>query len=1152
MEEQQPSESDPAAALVRITTPDSVVERWITLGVNNPLNPPDCYRKNDYITLECKDSAGKAKWLVVSIPREKVELNFQILLERFNRRLDPGTSMPSHYSSDITVVDNSIVSNKTDHKFEHVRVQLNQPVNFVNPKNGQSYRIYQSSFSGPIDTSSPIYRWVVGNQIQPTDASAPLYSSTFTVNYDPGRGMLYLGCLLICFGIGFHYYLRGAKPMKNPMKLPDEKPKNANVSVLSSVVLIISMMLCSPSFADSKTDCVNLSLESLPVLESGRVQPLNTVAINAVKSICGSSTPTLSLDGAAISGELNTHSAGQITRLFAQSCSRSFTALELFYRWQIEPEVWEHIPFIECSNPDLRRLLGVNLLDSRGQALKYVSPVQIVRSSALPDYRYNLVQQQQQEQRAGITHQSTKLEKSVLKLLDAFEKYRAITFYPQAAENPRDACAELVSRILQTQMTLLPSEIQSECAKNNDSKISTLPQKISQYGQSFQNIFISYSQSQEYKQTDRSLDSIVNQINLYDDAIDIYIQFVQNRIKYNKDKSKQLIYTDSLRALESIEKDLILLRFRLYDEGGLPGVVPSLNPMAVDLWRNPDDHTAVWLSIPTLLYGDTVVLAGFPQDKIAQFRLLYSQAAESILNDDYPAAIKAQQKLTENIKSLAAFADSKRLTLLPENRLDKQVLSASAYPVSKKACQLIQWELFYYQLKPFQWALIFSAMATILFVIGSIIPNWGERKIRIVLQWGAGALMLAGVGFIGYGLLLRGYIMSRSPVANMFETIMFVAFMTGLLGLFLPLFPPGTSVIGKAWQQTAFTTGSRKPIYWIVQIIRWIIAAVLFYALVFVSYGAGQGYSAVSLTPRLAMGASIPGLSDVLVWLASILLLIIVIFWIPRVVCTVLYLCTDYISKDKMKSDSSEMESRSFTQFDTLIAQACGAGLMCLLTGAAINAPMFNDDLKNLMPILRDNFWLAIHVISIVGGYGTAMLAWILGNAALTAFAVGQYRLQKSADNPDKITPPEITRTLSSLMYSCIKATIWLLAIGIILGGLWADVSWGRFWSWDRKEVWALISMVVYLIFVHALHWGWFKNNRELTMTLASVSGALAILMAWYGVNYLLGSTMHGYASGSGGLAPAIAFVGANIAFVALAMVRYVSEMRRFNSNQQQ
>ncbi|MBR5160534.1 MAG: cytochrome c biogenesis protein CcsA, partial [Thermoguttaceae bacterium] len=282
-------------------------------------------------------------------------------------------------------------------------------------------------------------------------------------------------------------------------------------------------------------------------------------------------------------------------------------------------------------------------------------------------------------------------------------------------------------------------------------------------------------------------------------------------------------------------------------------------------------------------------------------------------------------------------------------------------------------------------------------------------------------------------------------------------------------------------------------------------------------------YAAVSLLPRLAYGAALPCVSDLLVWLSSLALLGIVVVYVPRTVIFPFMMTRT--------TDDSQPSARS----SQLVPLLCASALTSLLTAAALYAPMFNDSLKNLMPILRDNFWLGVHVISIVGGYGTAMLAWALGAASLFAFTVGKY----TTDESGAVVPPAITSTLSRLMYLCIPATIWLLAIGIILGGLWADVSWGRFWSWDRKEVWALISMFVYLIFVHARHWGWFKRNRDITMALTSVFGALAILMAWYGVNYLLGSAMHGYASGSGGLVPALAFAGANVVLTVMALIRY-------------
>ena len=82
---------------------------------------------------------------------------------------------------------------------------------------------------------------------------------------------------------------------------------------------------------------------------------------------------------------------------------------------------------------------------------------------------------------------------------------------------------------------------------------------------------------------------------------------------------------------------------------------------------------------------------------------------------------------------------------------------------------------------------------------------------------------------------------------------------------------------------------------------------------------------------------------------------------------------------------------------------------------------------------------------------------------------------------------------------------------------MWADVSWGRFWGWDPKEVWALISILVYLLIVHGRSAGWCGNFG---MAVGSVLGFMAILWAWYGVNYLMPGGKHSYgdAVAGGGL----------------------------------
>ena len=91
---------------------------------------------------------------------------------------------------------------------------------------------------------------------------------------------------------------------------------------------------------------------------------------------------------------------------------------------------------------------------------------------------------------------------------------------------------------------------------------------------------------------------------------------------------------------------------------------------------------------------------------------------------------------------------------------------------------------------------------------------------------------------------------------------------------------------------------------------------------------------------------------------------------------------------------------------------------------------------------------------------------------------------------------------------------VLLIAAGTILGGVWADYSWGRFWGWDPKEVWALITLLVYLIPLHGRFAGWVNTFG---LVVASVVCFLSVVMAWYGVNFVLGVGLHSYGFAEGG-----------------------------------
>ena len=107
-----------------------------------------------------------------------------------------------------------------------------------------------------------------------------------------------------------------------------------------------------------------------------------------------------------------------------------------------------------------------------------------------------------------------------------------------------------------------------------------------------------------------------------------------------------------------------------------------------------------------------------------------------------------------------------------------------------------------------------------------------------------------------------------------------------------------------------------------------------------------------------------------------------------------------------------------------------------------------------------------------------------------------------------------IVKPLSNFVYRAMQVGVLLIAAGTILGGVWADYSWGRFWGWDPKEVWALITLLVYLVPLHGRFAGWVSTFG---LVAASVVCFNSVIMAWYGVNFVLGVGLHSYGFVEGG-----------------------------------
>lgn len=195
----------------------------------------------------------------------------------------------------------------------------------------------------------------------------------------------------------------------------------------------------------------------------------------------------------------------------------------------------------------------------------------------------------------------------------------------------------------------------------------------------------------------------------------------------------------------------------------------------------------------------------------------------------------------------------------------------------------------------------------------------------------------------------------------------------------------------------------------------------------------------------------------------------------------------------------------------SLIIFAMRKEIMFVLAGLAFNVlglmmmkfanGMLDEGISPLVPVLRDNFWLSTHVTTVILSYAALALSWVLANQLLirsrfSTVSSGEYRYQVD------------------LIYTCIKFGVVLLAAGVILGGVWADYSWGRFWGWDPKETWSLIVLLIYIAILHGKYTTWIPPHRFVPM----VAGAfMSVMMAWFGVNYILASGLHSYGFSEGG-----------------------------------
>lgn len=200
---------------------------------------------------------------------------------------------------------------------------------------------------------------------------------------------------------------------------------------------------------------------------------------------------------------------------------------------------------------------------------------------------------------------------------------------------------------------------------------------------------------------------------------------------------------------------------------------------------------------------------------------------------------------------------------------------------------------------------------------------------------------------------------------------------------------------------------------------------------------------------------------------------------------------------------------------------AAAIGFPTLVIAHYLSFDNGGDTLGVMQAVLDTNFWLATHVVCITLGYTTVFLAGILGIFTILGGLVGG-RFDEGQ-----------RRQLTRMTYGCMCFGIFFSFVGTVLGGLWADDSWGRFWGWDPKENGALMIVIWCAIVLHA-RWGKMVGERGLAAL--AVLGNIVVAWSFFGVNQL-GVGLHSYGQTSGVTTCLVVFSLSQIAVAAAAYV---------------
>jgi ABC-type transport system involved in cytochrome c biogenesis permease subunit len=793
------------------------------------------------------------------------------------------------------------------------------------------------------------------------------------------------------------------------------------------------------------------------VMHEGRVKPFDTVAREEVKQVYSRETIKLVDPRDEIDPVVEPETAARRKDSYPVE---QWGPVGAFLGWTVNPEYWDDQPFILVDYLPLRRRIVAQTLTARLKAIA-------AKPTTPSDEK-------------GTLEKLATLPEPTAHGLTAF-----LTTSKLPVEDRR-TIAEVAVKLSETHKWLTPRELEEAKVETKDGQTVSFFEWAGELQEQQRQYTANPQSAPRLTEVERRAVEAAMRLSTYraysgdgfrTDGIVLimprpasakYLAATAQTVKEARQKASErdlpVFKLDELKALSTFWNDVPR------DDRHLPTEDAAFDER-YSAWLR--DNSA-WVPLKVLLKSkpEELVEAGYPEPEVRAFL------------DSYRALAQAESSSSGHISEDAALAFQTATRALGE------AVNPTKYP----SAALIERETHFNAFSPF-WKAPYAYGAAVLLLAISLGFRSSTGTASLLGRVGSNAYLIgmaglgAGIALEAYGFYNRVLISGWAPVTNMYETVIWVAMVAAVLSFAFELVYRRVyfALAGSAVALLGTITAANVPLL-------------------------DPGIKSLQPVLRSNLWLTIHVLTEVSSYAAFGLA------WMLGLIACLCYLTSTYRRSPRFV----ELAMPLVPGLPLLLIGGIGVAACSGLLGPNWSIGGVPGYASSQPAVGSDNLFYGFTTLALLGE--TITLTALL---ALAGEAWNRY-MSPNVDEPEwqsgDGTPnararamqrtANVVKPLSNFVYRAMQVGVLLIAAGTILGGVWADYSWGRFWGWDPKEVWALTTLLVYLVPLHGRFAGWVNTFGLVAL---SVACFLSVIMAWYGVNFVLGVGLHSYGFVEGG-----------------------------------